>query len=176
MPDVLEFNPNRDLAFNPNRDRLFDPERNLLFDPQRSLDFDPGRDLPFGKRGVVFRGFICPICGASVTEDQPTCTDCGAVFDQGPGKMPARSGAAAAPPPPASPAFGRAVGPPAELAPPPPSRSGAPPHHRPPPPVRAYPPAPKRIDMTNCPFCGARLGATDAFCWNCGNRMYQSGR
>ncbi len=65
MPDVLEFNPNRDLAFNPNRDRLFDPERNLLFDPQRSLDFDPGRDLPFGKRGVVFRGFICPICGAS---------------------------------------------------------------------------------------------------------------
>ena len=157
MPDVLEFNPNRDLSFNSNRERGFDPGRPLLFDAGRDRDFHPDRDLPFGKRGVVFRGFICPICGVSVTADQPACTDCGAVFDRTP--------AARTPPPPA---------PPPIVAHKVPAHEGAPPHR--PLPIREYPPAPKRIETHNCPFCGARLATSDAFCWHCGNRLYAPGR
>src|SRR3989442_10265624 len=84
MPDVMEFNPTRDLSFNSNRERGFDPGRPLLFDAARDRDFHPDRDLPFGKRGVVFRGFICPICGVSVTPDQPALTDFDAMFDRPP--------------------------------------------------------------------------------------------
>ena len=150
MPDVLEFDPNRELAFNPNRGPDFDPGRPLQFDPQRDLSFKPDHDLGFGKRGVVFRGFVCPICGLSVTEDQPSCTECGAVFD----------------PKPAAP----------KVAPPPPGPP-APAHMPPPlPPTRAYPPPPKRVEGQHCVFCGARLAAGEAFCWNCGNRVYAGGR
>src|SRR6266571_733032 len=153
MPNVLEFDSNRDLVFKPNRERGFDPGRPLLFDAGRDRDFLPNRDLPFGKRGVVFRGFICPICGVSVTADQPACTDCGAVFDRTPTTR--------TPPPVPPPIVAHKV----------PVQEGAQPRG-PHPPVRAYPPPPKRIEMHNCPFCGARLAANDAFCWSCGNRMY----
>src|SRR3989304_6226936 len=74
MPDVLEFNPNRDLEFDPKRDLGFDPGRKLGFDPKRARGFEPGRDLGFGKRGPVFRGYVCPICGAQGTADQPSST------------------------------------------------------------------------------------------------------
>ncbi|TLZ51677.1 MAG: hypothetical protein E6K18_04330 [Methanobacteriota archaeon] len=169
MANLLEFDPNRDLTFHSDRDRAFDPGRKLLFDQQRDLGFNSDRGLPFGRRGVVFRGFICPICGAGVTEDQPTCTDCGAVFDPGAAGRPPSRPSAPAPPKPAPP-------PVAHRAPRPTSSPPTPPAHPPPPPVRAYPPTPKTLDFTTCPFCGARLAANDAFCWSCGNRMYAKGR
>lgn len=162
MPDLLEFNPNRDLGFDPNRTIDVDPNRGVLFDPNRDLGFAPDRDLGFGKKGVVFRGFVCPVCGASVTEDQPTCMECGAVFER---KDPSRPEAPL--PPPSSEES------PAPPQPAPPSVATA---RRPPPPPSVYPQAPKRIDVHNCPFCGARTSTTDAFCWNCGNRMYSQGR
>ncbi len=70
--DILNFNPNRDLEF--------DSGRPLEFSPGRGLEFNPNRDLGFGQRGVVFRGYVCPICGALVTEDTVKCPECGTVF------------------------------------------------------------------------------------------------
>jgi|SRR3990172_4264590 len=160
MPDVLEFNPNRDLEFDPKRDLGFDPGRKLGFDPKRARGFEPGRDLGFGKRGPVFRGYVCPICGAQVTADQPSCTECAAVFDLKGSTSPPRGETRAAhqtyaPP---SPAF------PPPAATPPPRRAP------PPPPTRAYPMPPKRVESKFCIFCGARLTSDDTFCWQCGNR------
>jgi len=77
MPEVLEFNPNRDLGFDPNRGLQFDANRDLGFDPGRDLGFAIGRDLGFGKRGPVFRGYVCPICGAQVTPANSTSGSCG---------------------------------------------------------------------------------------------------
>ena len=82
MPDVLGFDPNRGFEFKTDRPRGFDPNRDLQFNSRRNLSFVPGRDLGFGKHGPVFRGYVCPACGVSVTEDQPTCDQCGAVFEK----------------------------------------------------------------------------------------------
>src|SRR3972149_6464172 len=72
MPALLEFKPNRDLSFHPNRDLGFNPRRDLGFDSGRDLTVQPGRDLGFGKRGPVFRGYVCPVCNAAGTAEQPT--------------------------------------------------------------------------------------------------------
>jgi len=150
MPDLLGFNPNRDLGFKTDRPRTFDPARELAFKPNRDLGFHTDRDLGFGKRGPVFRGFVCPVCGAAVTEDQPRCDQCGAVFD------------ARAPSPPTAP---RA--PPVRTPAPPP-----PPHVPPPPPLPPAAPKWGRVDSQNCMYCGASLALTAAFCWNCGARVH----
>src|SRR5688572_9591682 len=84
MGDLLNFKPYRALEFGADRPLQFDPWRSLAFDPRRELGFAPNRDLGFGHRGVVFRGFVCPICGALVTEDAKRCIECGAVFDSTP--------------------------------------------------------------------------------------------
>src|SRR6266540_719051 len=83
MADLLNFNPDRKLEFVPGRPLEFDARRPLEFDSRRALEFNANRDLGFGRRGVVFRGFVCPICGALVTEDAKRCNECGAVFDDG---------------------------------------------------------------------------------------------
>jgi len=161
MPDVLEFNPNRGLGFDSNRDLGFDSGRKLGFDPGRDRGFEPGRDLGFGKRGPVFRGYVCPICGAQVTADQPSCTECGAVFD--------RKGSTSPPKGQPGPAAHQTYAPPSPAAPRP---AATPPPRRtpPPPPDRAYPLPPKRVESKFCIFCGARLTSDDTFCWQCGNR------
>jgi hypothetical protein len=84
VADLLNFNPSRKLDFSSGRPLQFDPRRSLEFDPRRVLDFVPNRDLGFGRRGVVFRGYVCPICGALVTENAPRCSECGAIFDSTP--------------------------------------------------------------------------------------------
>lgn len=149
MPGVLDFDHDRDLGFNPNRDLGFDSNRELGFDSGRDLAFDADRDLGFGKRGVVFRGYICPICASSVTEDQATCGECGAIFDSD--RIPEGK-------------IRRTPSPPAQAPPKPTTRA-------PPPPPRKFPPPPKRADTEHCIFCGARLLPSDGFCWNCGNRV-----
>ncbi len=158
MPELLEFNPNRGLSFDWHRDLVFDSDRELGFDSDRDLSFNAGRNLGFGKRGPVFRGYVCPVCNASVTVDQTSCTECGAVFETKapPDKkatMPTSGSRSAVSPSPSPPPAAR---------PPPP------------PPVRAYPPPPKRIDVNHCVHCGARVSGSDQFCWNCGNPMYTS--
>ena len=161
MPDVLDFNPNRDLGFDHDRSLKFDPNRKLGFDSSRDRGFKPDRDLGFGKRGPVFRGFMCPICGAQVTADQPTCTECGAVFDpkaSPPPKAEARpSSPQASPTPNWSGQHPRADVPPRRAAPLPPTR--------------AYPTPAKRPDAPFCIYCGARLASDDTFCWQCGNQV-----
>lgn len=84
MADLLNFNPDRNLEFDAGRGLQFDSRRPLAFDPGRQLGFAPNRDLGFGRRGVVFRGFVCPVCGALATEDAKRCVECGAVFDPTP--------------------------------------------------------------------------------------------
>ena len=74
MPDTLDFDHDRDLQFDSDRELGFDAGRARGFGPERDLGFDADRDLPFGRRGVVFRGYVCPVCGASVTADAPSCT------------------------------------------------------------------------------------------------------
>ena len=138
MADLLNFNPNRKLEFEPGRPLEFDMRRPLEFDPSRTLEFAPNRDLGFGHRGVVFRGYVCPVCGSLVTEDAKRCTECGTVFepDPKPNSPPPRSSPAAAPAKPTKPGS---------------------------PPARG-----KASDSIYCPFCGVRLKPTDGFCWNCG--------
>ncbi len=140
MAGLLNFNPDRELEFSPGRPLEFDARRPLEFDSRRALEFNANRDLGFGRRGVVFRGFVCPICGALVTQDAKRCNECGTVFDDG----------------------SRATGPPAptvpgKATPAPPKRPSTP--GRPPATTSAY-----------CAFCGAKLKRADTFCWNCGNR------
>ena len=159
MPDILGFNPNRPLEFDPRRGVDFNPNRPLEFDPRRSLEFQPNRDLGFGRRGVVFRGFVCPICGALTTETAVKCSECGANFEGSPSKM------GSAPP------QAEAVPVRPDLATPPittPSPS----------PVRetvhaSVPAAPSAAERRSkfCAFCAARLWENDAFCWNCGARL-----
>ena len=79
---LLTFNVNRDLKFQVFRGVDFNIRRNLAFDLNRELVFDLNRDLGFGKRGVVFRGYVCPICGAPVAKDAANCDECGVKFEQ----------------------------------------------------------------------------------------------
>jgi predicted nucleic acid-binding Zn ribbon protein len=79
---LLNFNSNRKLGFNPVRRPGINMDRDLSFDLDRGLSFNVDRDLGFGKRGVLFRGYICPVCGASVGVDDPQCEECGVMFEQ----------------------------------------------------------------------------------------------
>ncbi|MCK5397276.1 MAG: zinc ribbon domain-containing protein [Thermoplasmata archaeon] len=79
---LLNFNVNRDLKFKVFRGVDFNVRRNLAFNLNRDLFFDVNRDLGFGKRGVVFRGYVCPICGAPVAKDASDCDECGVQFEQ----------------------------------------------------------------------------------------------
>ena len=85
MGQLLNFNPHRGLGFDPSDGVDFDIDRDRFFDADRALTFDSDRDLGFGKRGPVFRGFVCPVCNAAVTETQASCTECGATFADSPG-------------------------------------------------------------------------------------------
>ena len=138
MAGYLNFDPNRELEFEPGRPLGFDSGRPLNFDPSRELEFQPNRDLGFGHRGVVFRGYICPICGALVAPDATMCNECGAVFEGPP-----------APPPPA-----------------PPKTPGRRPTSRQSP--TGNPAALKAPSVAYCAYCGVKLHAGDSFCWNCG--------
>jgi hypothetical protein len=175
MSNLLNFNTNRELGFPPNRDLVFDPNRDLTFDLNRVLSFDPNRDLGFGKRGVLFRGYVCAACGAIVSVDATSCDECGAVFE-----APEEKGIMKAPPPAFRPtAESRAAPPPAPSpwAPPPPPPSFSRPEppslaeQRPPPPPFAGTPPPTPSTARFCPTCGARSWHGDAFCWNCGTRF-----
>ena len=143
MEDLLNFNPYRRLEFDSSRPLEFDSRRPLEFDSSRDLKFQANRDLGFGRRGVVFRGYVCPICGSLATEDARRCTECGAVFESTP---------RAAGPPPGTPAAS-----PAGLA-----KASRP----------ISPPAPGASQgaMVYCAYCGVKLKRGDGFCWNCGSR------
>ncbi|HLB67837.1 MAG TPA: hypothetical protein VJN63_05170 [Thermoplasmata archaeon] len=144
MADLLNFNPYRGLEFDSSRPLEFDSGRPLQFDSARNLEFQPNRDLGFGRRGVVFRGYVCPICGSLVSEDAERCTECGAVFESTP---------RAARPPASAPATSAPA--PAKIS-------------RPiPPPARV---AASDSSIIYCAFCGVKLKRSDSFCWNCGTR------
>ncbi len=146
MAGYLNFDPNRKIGFDPSRPLEFDTGRPLEFQPSRELEFQPNRDLGFGRRGVVFRGYICPICGALVAPDAKSCNECGTVFEGPP-----------TPPPPA---------PPAPPAAPPPGKK--PPAAKPPVPPPKKPAT--RPGVAFCAYCGVQLHTGDEFCWNCGAR------
>ncbi len=55
--------------------------RPLGFNPNRSLSFVPNRDLGFGKKGRIFRGYVCSACEAAVSALDTQCTQCGAIFE-----------------------------------------------------------------------------------------------
>jgi len=79
---LLNFNVNRELKFSVFRQVDFDTRRTLSFNLNRDLSFLTNRDLGFGKRGVVFRGYVCPVCRAPVAKDAPQCDECGVKFEQ----------------------------------------------------------------------------------------------
>jgi hypothetical protein len=85
---LLNFNVNRELKFAVFRQVEFDPRRDLSFNLNRDLNFDLHRDLGFGKRGVVFRGYVCPVCRAPVARDALRCDECGVRFEQPAKKAP----------------------------------------------------------------------------------------
>ncbi len=142
MAGYLNFDPNRKLEFEPGRPLTFDSSRPLDFLFSRELEFQPNRDLGFGQRGVVFRGYICPICGALVAPDATNCNECGTVFEGPP-----------TPPPPKPPAAPPGRRPPAVKTP-----AAAP--------KRPAPPA--KPGILYCAYCGVQLHTGDTFCWNCG--------
>ena len=146
MADLLNFNPNRELDFAKGRPLEFDPRRPLEFNVGRQLEFQPNRDLGFGHRGVVFRGYVCPICGSLVTEVAKRCSECGTVFDANP----------------------RAATPPASGPP-----KGAEPFGKPPKPASSAtrPPGEAPAPTVYCAHCGVRLKKADGFCWNCGSKV-----
>jgi len=77
---MLNFNSDRELKFDTRRGLDFDTQRNLLFNSDRELGFDVDRDLGIRNRGVVFRGYLCPVCGASVAKDASDCDECSVRF------------------------------------------------------------------------------------------------
>ena len=79
---LLSFNVNRDLKFKAFRGVGFNVNRNLAFDSDRDLLFDSSRDLRFGKLGVIFRGYVCPVCGAPVAKDASKCDECDVQFEK----------------------------------------------------------------------------------------------
>lgn len=88
MTKLLNFSPQRELGFDLDRNLHFSSDRDLLFDSDRSLDFDPNRDLGFGKRGIIFRGYVCSVCKALVNPMAAECNECGAVFETAEKKRP----------------------------------------------------------------------------------------
>jgi len=178
MANLLNFNSNRDLGFNHVRELQFDLNRTLDFDLNRDLVFNPNRDLGFGKRGVLFRGYTCPNCGAIVSVDATSCGECGATFDQ-----PTVRGVMKAAPAQTA-AFERASAPARDEAPPSRPARAPEPAPRPPQPeqrtaappqtpagTRTAPGAPSGSASRFCASCGARSWQGDAFCWNCGARF-----
>jgi len=143
MAGYLNFDPNRKLEFEPGRPLMFDSGRPLDFLFSRELEFQPNRDLGFGQRGVVFRGYICPICGALVAPDATSCNECGTVFEGPPTPAP--------PTPPAAPPAAR-----------------RPPVAKPPVSAPKRPSPPARPGILYCAYCGVQLHMGDTFCWNCG--------
>jgi ribosomal protein L40E len=79
---LLNFNVNRELKFTVFRPVDFDTRRELSFNLNRDLNFSTNRDLGFGKRGVVFRGYVCPVCRSPVAKNAPKCDECGVKFEQ----------------------------------------------------------------------------------------------
>ena len=79
---LLNFNLDRDLNFDAYRGVNIDVHRSLHFDKYRSLSFDLDRDLGFGKRGIIFRGYVCPACKAPVDVDASKCDGCGVRFQK----------------------------------------------------------------------------------------------
>lgn len=77
---LLGFDTSRALNFDLNRALQFTVGRPVDFDSQRALNFDFRRGLPFGVRGVIFRGYVCPVCGAQVYADAKECDECGTAF------------------------------------------------------------------------------------------------
>lgn len=77
MVKILDFNSDRVLGFAPNRSLWFDPNDGLWFNPDRDLSFDQTRDLPFGKKGIIFRGLQCSVCGNMDYHIESRCTKCG---------------------------------------------------------------------------------------------------
>jgi len=157
LGQLLNFNPNRGVGFDPSDGVDFDPRRERLFDHDRDLQFNQDRDLGFGKRGPVFRGFICPACGAAVTETQTSCTECGASFLLSPSERDL-----------AAPSKQRRA---AKRPPKPKSRKPEPPSDQPGVPQPRAAPAASSPAAGACSRCGARVLTTDTFCWNCGARF-----
>lgn len=79
---LLNFNVNRELKFSVFRQVDFNTRRELSFNLNRDLSFLTNRDLGFGKRGVVFRGYVCPVCRSPVAKDALRCDECGVKFEQ----------------------------------------------------------------------------------------------
>jgi len=79
---LLNFNVNRNLKFKEFRGVSFNLNRERGFNPNRDMFFDSNRDLGFGKRGVVFRGYVCPVCGAPVAKDASECDECNVQFQK----------------------------------------------------------------------------------------------
>jgi RNA polymerase subunit RPABC4/transcription elongation factor Spt4 len=73
----LQFDTDRKLDFDFRRPLEFSPDRERAFDPKRTLSFDSTRKLPFGKHGTIFRGVVCPKCGALVMPVDTNCPECG---------------------------------------------------------------------------------------------------
>ena len=81
---LLGFDARRALNFDSSRELAIDLNRSLQFDINRDLSFDSARSLPFGKRGVMFRGYVCPVCGAPVYIEAAKCDECGVAFAPAP--------------------------------------------------------------------------------------------
>src|SRR3972149_2735506 len=105
MANLLNFNSSRTLEFSASHP--------LLFDPNRDLIFNSDRDIGFGKRGVLFRGYVCANCGAIVSVDATSCDECGAVFEQPESKGPSVGSLSSRPTPATGAAPGARPAPPA---------------------------------------------------------------
>lgn len=77
---LLNFNVDRELNFDPSKGVDFESQRDLVFDQDRDLSFDLNRELDIRMRGVIFRGYVCPACGAAVASDATDCDECGVLF------------------------------------------------------------------------------------------------
>ena len=97
MTKLLNFDSDRHLGFDADRDLGFSPDRDLIFNVDREFGFIPDRDLGFGKRGVIFRGYICSICKALVGPMAVECNECGAIFEPAAGEKPKKKAEIARP-------------------------------------------------------------------------------
>lgn len=141
---LLNFNVNRYLQFTVFRAVDFKDAAGRFFNPNRALSFALNRDLGFGKRGIVFRGYVCPVCKAPVARDAAKCDDCGVAFKRQPEPNPSRT---VARPPNADQ-----------------KRASAP---------RATPPPQQVRETFQCPICGKILYVGVRACPGC-NAMFAS--